>query len=140
MKIQEAVEYVRQRFSYTSDQNIFGIFDHWSVMREQNGKMYGDCDDFALTSIWKACDSNILTFFVNVFILHTYRIWFVTTRTGGKHAVGYANGLYFDNWTKKAVSKEEFLERTGHKFWFFWPSPFLVFPLLFGVVMRHFKK
>jgi hypothetical protein len=134
MKTEDAVKYVSERFEYKTDPKFL---DYWTVMKEKNEKMYGDCDDFSLTSIWKICDENLLIFILNVFILHKYRIYFSKTRTGEKHIVGYANGLYFDNWTRQALSKDELLSRTGHKIYFFFPSPFMVFPLILGLFMRY---
>jgi hypothetical protein len=102
--------------------------------------MVGDCEDFALTSIWYACNKNIFTFILNVFILHRYRIYFAKTRSGGGHAVGYANGYWFDNFTREALSKEEFLERTGHKIKLFFPSPLIMIYMFFGLFYKFIKN
>lgn len=137
-KIKSSVSDLGRNFYYVADPNI--LFDHWSVMRQIDERYKGDCDDFALTAIWKACDEDLLTFVLNVFILHTCRIWFVTTKTGGRHAVGNIDGLYFDNWTREALPKEEFIKKTGHKFWFFWLSPLMIIPVVLGFLMRYYKR
>lgn len=134
MKVEDAVDYVGKRFKYRSDPKIF---DYWFVMPERDGVVIGDCDDFAITSIWKICDGNIFKFLLNVFILHRYRIYFAKTVNGEKHAVGYAQGMYFDNWSRKALSKEAFLDRTKHKMYFFFPSPFMILPMFLGLLVRN---
>lgn len=134
MNIFEAVKFVADRFEYRSDPKLL---DYWSVMREVSGKMRGDCDDFSITAIWKLCDRNIFKFILNVLILHRYRIYFAKTKFGEKHAIGYAHGYYFDNWTRMPLSKTKFLEQTGHKMYFFFPSPFMILPLILGIIMRY---
>lgn len=136
MNIVDAVKYVGEKFVYRTDPKLF---DYWTVMEERQGQMRGDCDDFALTSIWLACDSNFFKFIINVMLLHKYRFYFSKTQTGGKHIIGYASGLYFDNWTKEALPKEEFLAKTGHKICFFFPSPMIVISLILGFLLR-FRK
>ena len=111
MKIEDAVKYVSQRFQYRADKKIF--FDYWMVMKDVNGVMKGDCDDFAFTSIWKRCDENFLKLFWYVFVLHKFRMYFAMTPNKQKHIVGYADGLYFDNWTLEALPREEFLKRSN---------------------------
>ena len=137
MDIKQAVNYVASKFVYKKDPKIF---DYWSVMQEQNDQMKGDCDDFALTCLWKVCDRNLIKFFINVFVLHKYRIYFCKTQTGELHAVGYAQGLYFDNWTRQALPKQEFLEKTNHKIYFFFVSPMMVFPMILGLLLTYFRK
>lgn len=134
MKIQEAVAHVRSKFHYRKDPRLL---DYWGIMKEKDGVMQGDCEDFSLTSFWKACDENLLKFILKVFILHQYRIYFSLTHEGERHAVGYADGLWFDNWTREALPKEEFLERTKHRVYFFFPSILIIFPMLLGLLVRN---
>jgi hypothetical protein len=134
MNISDAVKYVRERFEFRADPRFL---DYWSVMKEVDGKMQGDCDDFALTSIWKMCDESILKFIWNVIILHRYRIYFAYTPLGEKHAVGYADGLYFDNWSRFPWPKEDFLRITKHRLYFFFPGPIIIFPILLGLLIRN---
>ncbi len=100
--------------------------------------MRGDCDDFALTSIWKCCDSSLLKFILNVMILHKYRLYhcWAEGKSWQGHMVGYAQGKWFDNWGKKAMDKETFLARNGHKIRYFYPSPLMLVPLLVGLIRR----
>ena len=135
MDVKQAVRDVASKFVYREDKRI--IVDHWSVMKERDGKLYGDCDDFALTVIWKTCDENILKFFWYVMILHKHRIYHAKTHDGAGHAYGYADGLYFDNWTLEALPKEEFFAKTKHRSKFFFPSPFMIVQLLVGLFTRR---
>jgi hypothetical protein len=134
MNISDAVKYVGSRFRYKKDPKIV---DYWFVMDENDGIMNGDCEDFSLTVFWKACDESLFTFIMNVFILHKYRLYFSKTKTGERHAIGYANGLWFDNWTREALPREEFIARTGHKIYFFFPSPLMILPLFFGFLLKN---
>ena len=140
MKIEDAVSEVARKFSYTADQPILSLFDHWMVMKEDDGWLSGDCDDFAVTALWKRCDESLLKFILNVMILHKYRLYFAKTHSGERHIVGYADGLFFDNWTKQPLPKEEFLNITKHRIWFFFPSPFMTAQLLLGLIMRNVKR
>lgn len=135
MDIRTAVDYVGKRFKYLTDKKII-IGDVWYVMPEHNQVMRGDCDDFAITSIWLACDRNIWKFILNVFILHRYRLYHATSRNGEPHIIGYAQGLWFDNWTREAVPENEFFATTGHKKWLFYPSPYTIYFMLLGLFVR----
>lgn len=142
MEIQEAVAKVSKKFKYVKDRPIV-ISDWWSVMQsDEDGWLYGDCDDFAITAIYEACDRNKLKFIWNFLILHKYRVYFARTMTGETHAIGYGEGLFFDNWSREALTKDEFLKRTGHKIYTFFPSPVVLYFMLFGLFSRndHIKK
>lgn len=134
MKTIDAVKYVADRFIFRSDPKFL---DYWSVMKEVDGKMHGDCDDFALTSIWKICDESLFKFILNVIILHRYRFYFAYTPHGERHVVGYAEGMYFDNWSRYPWPKEDFVRITKHKIYFFFPGPTIIFPMLLGLFIRN---
>lgn len=131
MNIADAVSIVGNRFVYTPDK--ISLFDSWSVMKDHDGKMFGDCDNFALTAIWYACDRSIWKFILYVLILHKYRFWFCMTEDGEKHVVGYAQGKYFDNFTYKALDKESFFSRTKHRRLFVYPSPIILLYMIIGI-------
>lgn len=101
--------------------------------KEKDAYLQGDCDDFSLTVLWILCNRSIFRFIWNVIILHKYRIYHARTYLGKGHAVGYAHGLYFDNWTLDALPKEEFLNKTKHSLKFFYPSVFILIYMLFGL-------
>jgi hypothetical protein len=128
MNIKESVQAVASKFVYEADTDKF--VDSWEIMQEnQEGKMLGDCDEFSLTAIWYACDQNWVKFILNVFILHRYRFYFCKS-SNGNHVIGYAQGLYFDNWTKEALPKQEFLDKTKHEILFPYISPWIMMYML----------
>ena len=137
MEIKEIVREIGSKFEYRSD--VFRIFDWWFVMRERNGKLRGDCEDFSLTAIWMLCNRSVLQFLWKVIISHQYRIYFCKTVNGEGHAIGYANSLWFDNWTREALDKAEFLKQTKHKIWYFIPGPLILFNMLLGSLVRNRK-
>jgi len=134
MDIREAVRQVANKFHYKKDKTFI---DTWSVMREQDGKMYGDCDDFAMTCIWYACDKSLLKFIWHVLILHQYRFYNCKTFDGGTHAAGYAQGKWFDNWTLSAVNKSEFIHKTHHNIRYFYVLPVILIKIIFGLFIHH---
>ena len=137
MQVSEAVEKVASKFKYTSDKKLT-FSDAWFVMRERDGYLHGDCDDFSLTTIWEICDRSILKFIWFVVVTHQYRMYHCKTHDGVGHVVGYAQGLWFDNWTKKALPKQEFLEATQHKIWpISYPSPNILIFMLIGAFYRY---
>jgi hypothetical protein len=140
MQITQAVKKVANTFKYVKDRPIV-ISDWWSIMTTSNsGYLYGDCDDFAVTAIFEACDRNFYKFIWNVLVLHKYRIYYARTVNGERHAIGYGEGLYFDNWSREALPKDEFIRRTGHKIYTFFPGPVIAYFMLFGYFSRNDHK
>jgi len=134
MNIKQAVTQVAEVFVYRPDPKLF---DYWSVMRVQDHAMHGDCDDFAFTSMWLACDRSVLKLVYRLGITHEYRMIRAITPQGQKHWVGYAENMYFDNWTRQALPKSEFLERTQHKLLGLLPSPLMIVPVVLGFFLRY---
>jgi hypothetical protein len=136
MDIKTAVQNVSKRFRYSADADLKGI-DQWFVMPERkDGLMYGDCDDFSVTAIWECCDRSLLKFILNVFILHRYRLYHATAQKGGSHLVGYAQGLWFDNWTMAAVDKKTFINETKHDIEYF----YFVYPMVLYFIKGFFYR
>jgi hypothetical protein len=113
MNLVESIKYVSEKFVYKSDKKF--IIDSWRVMQEDNGKFYGDCEDFSLTVFWYLSGCNIFKFLFNLMILHCYSLIWCKTYTGELHFVGKYGDMYFDNWTHEALPEKEFFEKTGHK-------------------------
>jgi len=135
MNVVEAVNYVSTRFKYLADKKlIYG--DAWFVMDERDGVMRGDCDDFAITCLWLICDRNTFKFIWNVLILHRYRIYFCLTPNGGRHAIGYASGLWFDNWSLSALPKKDFIEKTKHRIKFPFINVLIIIWMFIGLFYR----
>lgn len=134
MNLDDAVKYVADRFQYRRDPKWF---EFWTVMKERDGVMIGDCDDFSLTVIWKLCEENFLKFIWNVLILHRYRFYWSKASSNEWHIIGYAQNRYFDNWSKRAMNKEDFLSLTRHKIYVFIPSPLIVIYMFTGWFLRN---
>lgn len=136
MDIKSAVDYVSKKFVYLADKKMI-YSDAWFVMPERSDNtLRGDCDDFALTCIWLACDKNIFKFIWYVLIVHKYRLYFSVSPNNERHLVGYAQGLWFDNWSLEALPKEKFLAKTKHKVYFFFPNITILIFMFFGLFYR----
>lgn len=114
--IKACVEYVASKFEYAYDRK--GYIDQWFVMKERDGKFRGDCDDFTLTCLWYYYGQSLFAFIWNVVIARNALVQQCITNTGESHIVGSVDNLYFDNWSLKALPKEEFLNKTKHQLGF----------------------
>lgn len=126
------LEYLGQNFEYVSD----GKLDNWRIMPMDNLK--GDCDDFAVTALYLACDRSLVKFW---FMILTFQalLWHMRSPAGGGHLVLWLRGHgYIDNWDCQWVTKEYLLEQ-GYKFRFPFIFPFCAMKMFFGVVLRLFK-
>lgn len=139
MDIKECAEYVGKKFVYRRD--VTGnFFDSWSVLTEkEDGNFYGDCEDFSMTTFWIHSNENLFVFLFRLLISHEYGLHFSITRNGEKHAVGSYKGLWFDNWTRCALPKDEFLARTGHKLKFRFFNVIMILPMIVGLFLRSKK-
>lgn len=134
--LQACLNYVSDRFVYTADKK--SIFDRWNVMKLQDdGKFYGDCEDFSLTVMWYYSGQSLFKFLLNI-VLHRYVIWHVKTSTGEGHAVGSIGGRYFDNFGRKAIhkSRKEVTRAYGHKFKVPFIFPFNILKLIAGYLQK----
>lgn len=129
MNLQESIDLVNSKFTYVPD----GKIDDWSVM--DLDKMQGDCEDYSLTVIWNLCNQSKFKFFLFFLLIPRYQVWYVKSKNGG-HAVGYANGLWFDNWTRKPMPWKEFQAATGHKRVFPWLPPISWLKMFVGMLIK----
>ncbi len=129
----KAVALVASKFRYTNDKRF--IFDLWFVMRDADGVMKGDCDDFTITCLWEMCGRSLRTFIWKVLITHQYKVHRVKS-TNGYHVVGEVDGLWFDNWTLRAMPKAEFFAATGHRHQIQYVSPVMLPYLISGLFVR----
>lgn len=134
MNIKEAVNLVASKFIYKADK--LKIYDSWRVMKLQDKHYYGDCDDFSITCFWYYSDKNLKKFIWNILITHKYKLYRVKTVSGGYHVVGSVDDLWFDNWSKEALSKADFFERTKHKITMRYISPIIGTFLLIGLFLK----
>ena len=94
-------------FKYTSEKR-----DTWRILSLSDCR--GDCDDYACTALY-IVKGSLWAFWVAL-IFGSAKIHFVTTHTGGGHAVLGYNGMYIDNWSRKFVTKEYMQNTLGHRF------------------------
>jgi len=112
VSIEKAVAAVASKFVYREDPK--GRIDPWFVMRDNGGKLYGDCDDFAITCLYK--HFGLWGFIWHVCITHKAQIHWLKTVNSGYHVCGVVDGQWFDNWTLEAMPRRQFYEATGHTF------------------------
>ncbi len=134
MTIQTITTDVAKKFQYKKDS--IKIFDSWRILDIDQDTISGDCEDFSLTVIWNACGRNFLKFVLFVLILHKYRIHRVVDKNGESHAVGEVDQLWFDNWTMKALPKDQFFLETKHTYKHIYPSPLIILYMLIGLVIK----
>jgi len=97
-------------FEYKADQG-----DQWRIPKIKNGKILGDCEDYALGVLYYViAEKSLFKFWL--LLLTKAKIHYVRN-DGEGHAVLRLDGKYIDNWTKEWVSKKE-MEALGHKFHF----------------------
>ena len=115
MNLFEAIETVSKKFTYTADRTGSFMKDNWFIMKEQDGKYRGDCEDYALTVMYLVA-GGYLKFFWKL-ITGEYKLH-ITSSNGDKldHCVGSIDGVWFDDWTLKGLSREQSFEKTGQKY------------------------
>lgn len=112
MNINDAVDYVGKRFIYQKDPKVWG--DTWHVLKLKDNQFKGDCDDFALTCFWYYSNQSIAKFLFHLLITHKYKLYRCKDVNNGWHVVGSVDDLWFDNWTKEALPREDFFAKTKH--------------------------
>lgn len=113
--IKACVEHVHDNFQYRTDK--YKYFDFYNIMKMDGGKFTGDCEDFSLTVLWFYYGQSWWKFILNVLILHRSFLWHARTSTGGGHAIGYCDGVYFDNWSRVTYPSKKVMRMSlGHKF------------------------
>ena len=93
MNIDVAAEWMRRVFVYKSDKG-----ESWQIMSgwEADGKLRGDCEDFALTILYTIADGAKVKFW---FYLVTFQaiIWHCKTAGGEQHVQLWFRGKWIDN-------------------------------------------
>ena len=110
------VQSFNSRWKYRYDKDQYGMADAWKIIYnpDAEGKYVGDCEDYALSILWRLCDeSHILMWWL--LITHQAGICLVGKKSKWKvsHAVLRYKGEYVDNWTKKFGPKSE-IEKNHH--------------------------
>lgn len=102
--------------------------DNWTIIKDFDGKVYGDCEDYSLTLVWLISGQNKTAFWQ--LLKSKYSLYFV--KVGG---VGHivlldrASGKYIDNIQKKLVDKSV-LKSRGYRFKFRVPILFIKLKLI----------
>jgi hypothetical protein len=115
MNLIESIKEVSDKFVYTADKTGDFIKDNWFVMSETDGEYRGDCEDYALTVLYILAGGYfkmLWNLLIGKYSLH------IVASAGDvlNHCVGRVDDMWFDNWTLSAKNREEFFERTQHKY------------------------
>ena len=86
-KMLEVSAYMRKNFRYVADEP----FDRWAI-----GRLHGDCEDHALTTLAELCGGS-KTAAIKALLSGRARIIYTKTETGRGHAVLEYNGSYLCN-------------------------------------------
>ena len=101
---------LNSKFVYKPDYKQYGRVEYWTVMKEdEDGKMYGDCEDYALTA---------------QAMIDEYGDWdlyYVELKDGAGHCVLYKDGYVLDNILRVPTIKGAYRNIVGYntfrKFW-----------------------
>lgn len=86
------IDDLNDRFKWTAD----GKVDSWRVLQGQ-GKLRGDCDDYALTALFIHCDYSWFILWWRVLTFQSM-IWLTRTKGGELHAMLWHRGRgWIDN-------------------------------------------
>jgi hypothetical protein len=138
-ELDQAIKSVDEKFIWTADPFSF-FTDFWFVMKDIKGHFLGDCDDYTITTLWFLCNQNRWRFLWHVLILHQYRIHRVRARTGDYHVVGQVGDLWFDNWARQALPRDQFFAVTGHQYLMWYPSVLTAWFMLWGWILEKFLR
>lgn len=132
MKLKRALEKISSRFTYKEDTFKSDYFDSWRVMDDSLDRLYGDCDDYAMTVLYEYYKTP-WDFFLNVIVLRKAKLYQAETMNGTKHIVASIGNKYFDNWTlDKYYTKKKFLKHTKHKILREYYGPEILLYLIIG--------
>ena len=131
-----------KKWKYRYDKEQYGMADAWCIIRSESesGKFEGDCEDYALSLLWRLSDKNDLKMW-----------WMLITRQAGicgvgrsktkmTHAVLRYKGENVDNWTKKFGPKSAIEENhTFHWLYGHGLLHFTVIKMLMSKIVRTIK-
>lgn len=117
-KDRAALAEINERFVYTGDRKQYGTKERWKIIKQAEGPLKGDCEDYSLTLLWYMSGKSKLRFVLNLVFMRGV-LWHCTTANGGGHAMLRYKKHWVDN------IHPEFRKDPIHKRWF----PYL-FPLV----------
>lgn len=94
-----------ENFIYNTDMNHYGYADVWKILPTE-GRVLGDCEDYALTALYILSEKNMLKFWWNL-LTGRAKICFVMWPSNVGHAVLRWDGMYLDNITRVFVTRAE---------------------------------
>lgn len=87
------IKNLQDRFIYKADK-----WDTWTVLKNESGPLYGDCDDFALTALWIEAKGSWLRI---LWLVATFQamLWYTRSPNGEGHYMLWMKGKgWIDNW------------------------------------------
>jgi hypothetical protein len=116
-------------FNYIPDEG----FDDWRIHKEYTW-FSGDCEDFALTLLYRLSGMSMLKFWWNVLTLQAV-FWYVIAPTGQGHAVLWYKGKWADNTMKNWYTTAEM----PHKRRWPYPGPALLIKFAVSRILSLFN-
>lgn len=89
---------LNQKFEYVTDSTQYGRVEHWAELEEMNGKLYGDCESYAIT-----LKKNVPEF-------KDWDYWYCKISSGG-HCILRNGSKVIDNNCQSVMSWESYLNR-----------------------------
>lgn len=56
---QGIVNDINRRYVYRTDQDLYRRKEHWDDLKEINGRLYGDCEDYCITIANRAIEAGV---------------------------------------------------------------------------------
>jgi hypothetical protein len=137
------VRYFNAHWEYRSDVDQYGMKDAWKIIYDQDkrGKYVGDCEDYALTVLYRLCGYSHLKMF---WMLATHQAGICLVGPSGwkvSHAVLKYKKSYVDNWTKKLGPKSEIKKNhTFHRIYGYGFLYITVIHMLRSKIVRTFSR
>jgi hypothetical protein len=130
------------KWEYRLDSEHYGFSDAWKIIysENENGKLVGDCEDYALTILYRLCGES-----------HLKMWWMLLTHQAGiclvgpskwkvSHAVLKYKGEYVDNWTRKFGPKSEIEKNHTFHIWAGYGWAYITaLKMLLSKIVRTFK-
>lgn len=67
--VEEVNQWVNDNVEYSTDQNVYGVSDHWATLNEVLKHKAGDCEDYAIAKYELILNSNIKVKSMNFYLL-----------------------------------------------------------------------
>lgn len=91
---------INKRFEYRLDRDQYGYREYWAIMLNSEGRLVGDCEDYALTVLWYMKNKSLLRFVWSL-LTKKAKIWYCLAPNGEGHAVLQYRKSFIDNIQKQ---------------------------------------